>query len=74
MTDTPNQPTSTEPDIRALLETVIAQNKKIERRLRWMVIGGWLRIALIVIPLGIGLIFLPPLFADAFKQYGDLLK
>ncbi|MEK7623421.1 MAG: hypothetical protein AAB408_02000, partial [Patescibacteria group bacterium] len=57
----------------ALLETIVEQNKKIKRHLFWMAVGGYLRLMIIVIPLILGLIFLPPLLRDAVKQYQSFL-
>ena len=56
-----------------LLEIIVKQNTKIKRHLFLMALGGYLRLALIIIPLILGFIFLPPLLNSVMKQYQDLL-
>ena len=56
----------------ALSEKIFAQNKKIQRRLTWMAIGGYLRLALLLIPLILAAIYLPPLIESAVGEYGRL--
>ena len=57
-----------------MLQAIFEQNRKIQRRLTMMVIGNYLRLALIVIPLILGAIYLPPLIADLYEQYAALLS
>jgi len=54
-------------------EAVYEQNKKIQRQLRWMSIAGYIRLGIILIPLIIGLIYLPPLLAGVWSQYQSIL-
>ena len=56
-----------------LSEEVYEQNKQINKRLRNMVWGSYLRLALIIIPIIIGIIYLPSYFSQIFGQYQDLL-
>lgn len=67
-------------DLRALIEKsiklseeVYEQNKKINKRLRNMVWGSYLRLALIIIPIIIGIIYLPAYFSQIMKQYQGVL-
>lgn len=69
-------------------QVIYNQNRKINRRLTWMTIGSYLRLALIIVPLILGIIYLPPLImeflenygstfgidANTFSQFGDLFK
>jgi len=48
-------------------------SKKINHKLMWLLISGYLKWALILIPLILGLIYLPPLLKDLFSQYQGLL-
>ncbi len=57
-----------------LSEEVYDQNKKINKKLRNMVLGSYLRLALVIIPIIIGIIYLPPYFSQIFKQYQELLN
>jgi len=52
---------------------VYEQNKTIKRRLLFMVIGNYLRLALIIIPLVIGAIYLPSLLGQVLDQYKSVL-
>ncbi|MBI2437177.1 MAG: hypothetical protein HYV41_05595 [Candidatus Magasanikbacteria bacterium] len=69
-------------------QVIYNQNRKINHRLTWMTIGSYLRLALIVVPLILGIIYLPPLImeflenygaafgidSDTFSQFGELFK
>ncbi len=66
-------------DLKTLIEknikwsqVIYQQNRKIQRRLSWMVFGSYFKLFLILIPVIIGLIYLPPLVSDFMKQYGSL--
>lgn len=50
------------------------QLKKIQRHLLWENIGSWLRIALILVPLIVGYIYLSPLLQKTLTQYQQLLN
>jgi hypothetical protein len=54
-------------------EAVYNQNKKIQNHLRWMSIMGFLRLFIILIPIIIGIIYLPPLLSGVWSQYQSLL-
>ncbi len=56
-----------------LSEDVYEQNKKINKRLRNMVWGSYLRLALILIPIIIGIIYLPAYFSQIIEQYKNVL-
>lgn len=56
-----------------LAEKIYEQNRSINRRLTWMVIGNYLRLVLILAPLILGIIFLPPLIAQLWQQYTGLI-
>lgn len=54
-------------------QVIYHQNRKIQRRLSWMVFGSYLKLFLVLVPIILGLIYLPPLVSDFLKQYGSLL-
>ncbi|PIR03169.1 MAG: hypothetical protein COV60_01760 [Candidatus Magasanikbacteria bacterium CG11_big_fil_rev_8_21_14_0_20_43_7] len=54
-------------------EAIFQQNKKIARTLKWSMIGSYLRLALILIPLIIGIIYLPPLLSAVWSQYQSVI-
>ncbi|MBU2542201.1 hypothetical protein KJ785_01410 [Patescibacteria group bacterium] len=54
-------------------QVIYEQNKKIKHRLTMMVIGSYLRLALIIIPIILGIIYLPSLLEDLWGQYGQIL-
>lgn len=54
-------------------QVIYEQNKGIKRRLTWMVVGGYLRLLIVVVPLVLAAIYLPPLIKDMLGQYGDLM-
>lgn len=67
-------------DLKSLIEknikwsqVIYEQNKKMNRRLTWMVAGSYLRLAIILIPLILALIFLPPFLQSFMEQYSSLL-
>lgn len=55
-------------------QVIYEQNRKIQHRLTMMVVGSYLRLALILIPLIIATIYLPPLFETFFDQYRELFS
>ena len=68
-------------DLKTLIEknikwsqVVYEQNRKIKRRLTWMVVGDYLRLALIIVPIIIAAIYLPPIMKDLWDQYGKVLS
>jgi len=54
-------------------QVIYNQNKKINRRLTMMVIGSYVRLALIMAPIIIGILYLPPLLAQMMEQYQSVL-
>jgi len=54
-------------------QVIYEQNRKVKRRLTWMVVGSYLRLAIIVIPIILAIIFLPPLFEQLWGQYSGIL-
>lgn len=69
----------TEADLKELIEKnlkwsqiIYEQNRKINNKLLWAAISSWIRTALILIPIILGILFLPPLFKDVWSQYGAL--
>lgn len=54
-------------------QVIYEQNRGIKRRLTWMVVGSYLRLLMIVVPLILAFIYLPPLLKDLFAQYSSLL-
>lgn len=56
------------------VDTIYQQNKSIQRRLTYLVIASYIKLLLILIPLIVGIIYLPPLFTSLFEQYGALLS
>ena len=66
-------------NLRALVEknikwsqVIYHQNKQIKGRLTLMVIGSYIRLALILAPVILGIIYLPPLLKDVWLQYHSL--
>ena len=67
-------------DIKDLLEKnlkwsqiIYEQNRRINRKLLWSAIAGWVRLLLILVSLIFALLFLPPVIKNLWSQYGDLL-
>lgn len=57
----------------ALSEQIFEQNKKIEKRLRRIIWGSYIRLGIIIIPIIIGIIYLPPYFSQIIEQYKSIL-
>jgi hypothetical protein len=56
-----------------LSKSIFEQNKKIKRRLTTMVVINYLKLAIILAPIIIAIIYLPPLLGQVLEQYSDLL-
>lgn len=56
-----------------LSEAIFIQNKKIKRRLNLMLLGGYLKMVLIVAPLIFAVIYLGPFINQLLAQYNSLL-
>ena len=56
-----------------LLENIQKQNQKILRNFFWMHVASILKILFILVPIVLGLIFLPPFFRQISAQYGEVI-
>jgi len=54
-------------------QVIYEQNKKIKRRLDWMIIAGYLKLLIIIAPIILALIYLPPILKDLINQYSNLV-
>ena len=54
-------------------QVIYEQNRGIKRRLTWMLVGSYLRLLIIVVPLILAFIYLPPLIKDLFEQYSGIV-
>jgi hypothetical protein len=70
----------TEADLKELIEKnlkwsqiIYEQNRKINNKLLWAAIASWIRTALILIPIILGILFLPSLLKGVWSQYSELL-
>lgn len=54
-------------------QIIYEQNRKINNKLLWTAIASWIRVGLILVPLVLGILFLPPLLKGVWSQYGELL-
>ena len=75
-----NKKDTTHEDVKKLIEQNISLTKKVlklsERNhtiLKWQYFFGFLKIILIVIPIALGLIYLPPFMEKIFSVYQDFL-
>jgi hypothetical protein len=57
-----------------MLEKVMSQNKKIQRRLTIIVVAGYVKFLLILLPLIAAMFFLPPLVKQVTQQYSSLFN
>ncbi len=55
-------------------QIIYEQNRRLNRKLLWMSIASWFKLALVVIPLILGLLFLPPFFRQLLENYGSLFQ
>lgn len=76
-----NASTTAETETRELLEKnlkwsqiLYEQNRKIKRKLSWLILLGWARFLIIAIPLVLALWFLPPLIRSLSVTYGNFFK
>ena len=64
-------------EIIALLKEIKEQNKILKRRMTWMVVGNYLRLLLIILPLIVGTVlayvYLPTFMQETVSQYSELL-
>lgn len=68
-------------DLADLLKSNLEMTKEIRAMVRhinnyvaWQRVFGWIKVLLIIIPLIIGVLYLPPLLKDMFNQYTSLLN
>ncbi len=54
-------------------QIIYEQNRRINRKLIWMSVMSWLKVAVVAAVLVLGLWFLPPLLNNVFGQYQALL-
>jgi hypothetical protein len=50
-------------------QIIYEQNRKINSKLFWMSVAGWIRLVIIVVPILLALWFLPPVIRDAKGAY-----
>jgi len=55
-------------------QIIYEQNRKINNKLLWAAVASWLYLIILVVPIILGLLFLPPLLGSVFSQYGSLLN
>ena len=55
-------------------QIIYEQNRKINSKLFWAAVANWLRLLLIVIPLILGLLFLPSFIRGLASQYSSVLS
>ena len=56
-----------------LTEEIYKMSKSIKSFMMWQKIFGFLKILIIVVPIVLGIIYLPPLLKNVLGQYQDLL-
>ncbi len=76
----PQSETHAQEDLRTLIEknikwaqVIYNQNRKIQRRLSWMVFASYFKLFLILVPVILAIIYLPPLISDFWSTYGSVL-
>ena len=53
-------------------QVIYEQNRKINHKLAWAAIAGWLRLLLILVPLVLAIIYLPAVAKQIWNQYSAL--
>lgn len=56
----------------ALSEEIKEQNEKIRRKLFWMSVGGYIKLAIILAPIVLGIIFIPPMIQEVRVWFESL--
>lgn len=56
-------------DTLSFLKAIYEQNERIKRRLTLMTVGSYIRLAIILVPIILGLIYLPRFLDDASQVY-----
>ena len=54
-------------------QIIYEQNRKINNKLLWASIGGWIKIVLVVVPLVLAVIFLAPMAKNLTSFYSEML-
>ena len=54
-------------------QIIYEQNRKINSKLLWITIAGWVKIVIIVVPIVLAIIFLAPMAKNLSSVYSDLL-
>ena len=74
-----NQPSGSNDSVKDLLEKnlkwsqiIYEQNRKINHKLMWAAVAGWLRLILILAPLVLALLYLPPIAKSLWSNFGTL--
>jgi len=55
-------------------QIIYEQNRKINRKLFWYDLSGWLRLIIILVPLALAVIFLPPILQNFWQKYGSVFQ
>ncbi len=55
-------------------QIIYEQNRRINSKLFWQALAGWIRLFIIVVPIILAVIFLPPILSDVWKQYQNILQ
>ncbi len=55
-------------------QIIYEQNRKINAKLLWMVIGSWFRVLLILAPLVLAVVYAPTIYRKFQEKYGALLQ
>ena len=55
-------------------EEILAMSREIKNYIKWDQIWSMVRFLLIVVPVVLGVIYLPPILREAFDSYKSLLK
>jgi len=53
-------------------QIIYEQNRKINRKLVWAAVAGWLRLLIILVPLALALLYMPPILKQVWGQYASL--
>jgi len=53
-------------------QIIYEQNRKINHKLMWAAIAGWLRLLLILAPLIIALFYLPPIIKSVWSNFNNI--
>ncbi len=55
-------------------QIIYEQNRRLSHKLLWSAVASWMRMLIIVIPIILGIIFLPPLIKQFTAKYRGLLN